>query len=395
MRTSSFLFSAIILALIATIMMVTSGVNVAIALIVLLIWSGSLLLVGGAPPDSQNSGKSQEFSTTRMSELIESSQAPMMITRRDKIIIANAAARDLLGAHIIEQDVRIALRHPQAIQLIDSNETSSAVIQGLARRKDIWEITRKILDGGLAMFELVNRTAEADISRAHTDFVANASHELRTPLASVIGYVETLREDGASLDTKTAQSFLGTIDKEAHRMQRLVSDLMSLSRIEAEKHDSPSAQIDLAALTKRAANDAAGPNRLARIDFAAHGEFTVTGDTQQLEQLIRNLVDNGLKYGAEGEPVTIRLQAQGDKRVRLTVKDRGEGIPAEHIPHLTRRFYRTDPGRSRASGGTGLGLAIVKHVVERHRGRLSIDSEAGKGTRVKIVLPLADKRSKE
>ena len=112
------------------------------------------------------------------------------------------------------------------------------------------------------------------------------------------------------------------------------------------------------------------------------------GDRQQLEQLVRNLVDNGFKYGASDMPLAVRLHPQGENRVRLTVTDRGEGIAAEHIPHLTRRFYRTDPGRSRASGGTGLGLAIVKHIVERHRGRLDIDSTLGEGTRVTVVLPL-------
>jgi two-component system phosphate regulon sensor histidine kinase PhoR len=115
----------------------------------------------------------------------------------------------------------------------------------------------------------------------------------------------------------------------------------------------------------------------------------VLGDAQQLEQVVRNLVDNALKYGASDTPVTVSLDlAQGDL-ARIVVADQGEGIAAEHIPHLTRRFYRTDPGRSRASGGTGLGLAIVKHIVERHRGRLDITSEVGKGTRVMVRIPLA------
>jgi two-component system phosphate regulon sensor histidine kinase PhoR len=162
---------------------------------------------------------------------------------------------------------------------------------------------------------------------------------------------------------------------------------MSLSRIEAEKHDLPSDTIDFGRLVERAARDAAG-DRAERLDIEAHGDFRVCGDEQQLEQLVRNLVDNGLKYGDEDKLVTIRLQPQGDKRVVLSVQDRGDGIAPEHLPHLTRRFYRTDPGRSRASGGTGLGLAIVKHIVERHRGKLAIESTLGEGTRVKVTLPL-------
>ena len=209
-------------------------------------------------------------------------------------------------------------------------------------------------------------------------------------MASIIGYVETLQEDVEDLDPDIAARFLGTIHKEAKRLQNLVSDLMSLSRIEAEKHDAPATEVDLARITERAARDAAGSERASHVDFESHGDFLVSGDEQQLEQLVRNLVENAFRYGNDGEDVTVRLQPQGKKRVRLTVSDRGEGIAAEHLPHLTRRFYRTDPGRSRASGGTGLGLAIVKHIAERHRGRLNIDSQIGEGTTVEVVLPLAD-----
>ena len=164
----------------------------------------------------------------------------------------------------------------------------------------------------------------------------------------------------------------------------------AIKEIEAEKDDLPSNTISLAPLVRRAASDAAGQDRATRLDIEADGEFLVSGDTQQLEQLVRNLVDNALKYGGEESSVSVSLQPQGTKRVRLTVADRGEGIAPEHIPHLTRRFYRTYPGRSRASGGTGLGLAIVKHIVERHRGRLDIESTLGEGTRVAVLLPIQD-----
>ena len=166
---------------------------------------------------------------------------------------------------------------------------------------------------------------------------------------------------------------------------------MSLSRVEAEKHDLPTTRIDLASLVERAARDAAGPQRIERLKLDLAAEPVVLGDLQQLEQVVRNLVDNALKYGAADAPVHVTLDlAQGDL-ARIAVQDEGEGIAPEQIPHLTRRFYRTDPGRSRASGGTGLGLAIVKHIVERHRGRLDITSELGKGTRVVVRIPLAER----
>ncbi|MFM7378474.1 MAG: sensor histidine kinase, partial [Erythrobacter sp.] len=267
---------------------------------------------------------------------------------------------------------------------------NEAIVRGLVRRGDIWQINRQMIDDRLAMLEFINQTAEADISRAHTDFVANASHELRTPLAAILGYVETLQEDDGSIDTPVAKKFLGIIEREAKRMQALVSDLMNLSRVEAEKHDLPTTRIDLASLVERAARDAAGPQRGDRLAIALDTEPVVLGDLQQLEQVVRNLVDNALKYGAAEGMVHVALDlAQGDL-ARIAVADEGEGIAPEQIPHLTRRFYRTDPGRSRASGGTGLGLAIVKHIVERHRGRLDITSELGKGTRVVVRLPLAE-----
>ena len=390
MSARSFPWSAFSLALATAIGLLVLGVDFLVVALILLVWAGSLWLVGSTPPPPVEKQSNGSISRESMGDLFEHSETPVLLTAGGRVIIANIAARRLLGTHILGQDVKMALRQPEAVKLLDSKEDGAAVIRGLSRRRDIWRINRKLIDGDLSVIELVNKTAEADISRAHTDFVANASHELRTPLASILGYVETLREDGADIDPKTADKFLGTIQREAKRLQELVSDLMSLSRIEAERHELPSEVVDLTALAKRAAQDGAGSERSNRLDFESHGDFAVQGDERQLEQLVRNLVDNAMKYGAADSSVTVRLAPQGDSRVMLSVTDRGDGIAPEHLPHLTRRFYRTDPGRSRASGGTGLGLAIVKHIVERHRGKLSIDSTVGEGTRVRVSLPLSE-----
>ena len=389
MSERSFPWSAFALAVATAIALLVLGDDLLTVALVLLVWAGSLWLVGATPPPAVEQNSNGAISRDSMGDLFEHSETPVLLTDRGRVIVANLAARRLLGAHVLGQDVRMALRQPEAVSLLDSDQDGAAIVRGLARRNDIWRVNRKLLDTNLSVIELVNKTAEADISRAHTDFVANASHELRTPLASILGYVETLREEDRP-EPEMADKFLATIQREAKRLQDLVSDLMSLSRIEAEKHDLPSSTVALAAVAKRAAQDGAGAERLERLDFEAHGDFIVRGDEQQLEQLVRNLVDNAMKYGAPDSSVTVRLAPQGETRVLLTVTDRGDGIAPEHIPHLTRRFYRTDPGRSRASGGTGLGLAIVKHIVERHRGKLSIDSKLGEGTRVKVSLPLAD-----
>ena len=389
----NFPVAGIALAAVTFVAMMLSGVDAVIALSVLLVWVGSLMVAAGRPPEPPKAIVRQRLDVDSIRDLIENFSTPLLITERNTIALANRAARTMLGQHVVGQDARVALRQPEAISLLNDNRTGEAIVRGLIRRKDIWQINRQAIDDRLAMLELTNQTAEADISRAHTDFVANASHELRTPLAAILGYVETLREDDGKVDTPTAQKFLGIIEREAQRLQALVSDLMSLSRVEAEKHDLPTERIDLASLVERAARDAAGSNRIDRLALEITAQPFVLGDLHQLEQVVRNLVDNALKYGAHDKPVTVALDLAPGEQARIAVTDEGEGIAPEQIPHLTRRFYRTDPGRSRASGGTGLGLAIVKHIVERHRGRLDISSEVGKGTRVVVRIPLAEREN--
>ncbi len=380
----------ILLALVTFVAMLLLDIDPIIATSALILWVGSLLLAAGRPPEPAPVVVKQTFNRDSMGNLIENSSTPLLVTEKNNIAIANRAARRMLGQHIIGQDARVAFRQPEAISLLGKNRNGQAIVRGLVRRQDIWQINRQAVDENLAVIELINQTAEADISRAHTDFVANASHELRTPLSAIIGYVETLSESGDSLDSPTSQKFLGTIEREALRLQSLISDLMSLSRVEAEKHDLPQQLIELSDLTERAVFDAAGSQREDRIELSLKANPCVKGDRQQLEQVVRNLVDNALKYGADETPVAVELDFARDGMARISVADQGEGIAPEQLPHLTRRFYRTDPGRSRASGGTGLGLAIVKHIVERHRGRLNIDSDLGKGTRVVVRLPLAE-----
>ncbi|MBV7267209.1 sensor histidine kinase [Erythrobacter ani] len=384
--------AGILLAIVTFLAMLMLGVDPIVTIAVLGVWVGSLMLASGRPPEPPKVVVEQSFSIEAMRKLIENSSTPVLVTKRNTIAIANAAARRILGQHMVGQDARVAFRQPEAISLLSKDRNGRAIVRGLVRRQDIWEINRQSVDRSLAVIELINQTAEADISRAHTDFVANASHELRTPLAAILGYVETLSESAESLDSPTSQKFLGTIEREGKRLQNLISDLMSLSRVEAEKHDLPSELVELGPLVERAARDAAGPGRVDQLSLEIAHQSSVHGDRQQLEQLVRNLVDNALKYGTPGSKVEVSLDVSRDNQARISVVDQGEGIAPEQLPHLTRRFYRTDPGRSRASGGTGLGLAIVKHIVERHRGRLDIDSDLGKGTRVVVRIPKAEQK---
>lgn len=381
-----------LLAIVTALALLASGLKWPIAATILLVWLGSLWLGTARAPDTAKREKPTPFSKDNLRAILELSASPLILTEKGTVVIANGAARKLIGNHIVGQDARIAFRNPAAIKLLNRLEGGACNIRNLTRLQDSWRMRRQVIDDQLAIIELSDRTAQEVVSRAHTDFVANASHELRTPLAAIIGYAETLREGADDLPRAATDRFLAVIEREAKRMQDLVSDLMSLSRIEAEKHEAPLNHVLLAELVMRAASDAAGPDRLQRLDFLLDDRLIVLGDPIQLEQVVRNLVDNALAYGDHDQPVQVELSQIDSKYAELAVTDRGPGIAKEHLPHLTRRFYRTDPGRSRISGGTGLGLAIVKHAVERHRGRLDISSVLGQGTRASVRLPLKQVR---
>jgi two-component system phosphate regulon sensor histidine kinase PhoR len=373
---------AVLLALLGAVAMLAAGVGLPLTGATLLLWLGTLYIARPGPTPPRRSDDGAQFTRARIEHLMEPLGVPLVMLSHDRIQFANSAAREVLGDHILGQDVRMALRHPDAVALLESEGT--ATIPGLTSTRSIWQVSRRRIDERYSMVELINRTAEADIGRAHTDFVANASHELSTPLASIIGYVETLSESGAKVDTATTGKFLTTVLREARRLQHLVQDLMSLSRIEAEKHDRPRQLVDVAHLAMSVATDLGashGDDRIT-VDLPSQPAM-IEGDRGQLDQLLRNLIDNALKYGDPGTAVSVTIAAEAG-HVTVTVEDLGPGIAAEHLPHLTRRFYRTDPGRSRAAGGTGLGLAIVKHIVERHRGRLDIASTVGKGTTISV-----------
>ena len=242
---------------------------------------------------------------------------------------------------------------------------------------------------------VTDRTRERSLEKMRADFVANSSHELRTPLSSLIGFIETLRGPAAD-DPGTQQRFLAIMAEQATRMQRLIDDLLSLSRIEISEHQPPDELLHLKPLLERILAGlepmlTANANRIEVL--LPTGLPMIPADPDQLTQLFTNLLDNAIKYGKKGGCVRlIAARAGADARfeangVLVSVSDDGPGIAREHIPRLTERFYRVDRGRSRAVGGTGLGLAIVKHVVNRHRGRLVIESAEGKGTTFTVWLP--------
>ena len=236
-----------------------------------------------------------------------------------------------------------------------------------------------------------------------SDFVANASHELRTPLTVIRGFVETLSGLGGE-DLEAQARFLKTMGAEAARMSRLVDDLLSLSKIEQNEHVTPAERIQIADIIGGVI-DALKPyaeERKVRLKATIEQDLPpVFGDRDQLSQLFTNLIDNGIKYGGEDSELVIDVHyadkappgagpLTGRHTIEVAIRDQGEGIPTEYLPRLTERFFRVDPARSRRLGGTGLGLAIVKHILRRHRGHITFESEMGAGTQVTVHFVAAE-----
>lgn len=322
--------------------------------------------------------------------LLDAIEEPALVVEAEKVVAANNCALTLLGERIVGRDIRFVLRHPDALDIILPGRGGSGEIGALGGREQPWTIIVRPLPEGIQLVRLVDRSATLSAERMRTDFVANASHELRTPLTTMIGYAETLAE-GGRIEEAIRVRFGATIHREARRMMRIVEDLMSLSRIEADRFIPP---LDAVALDEIAGIAADNARPLARqrgcsMALSVESAGPIAGDFTQLLQLADNLVGNAIRYGSAAADATITIATLVEAgRAVFRVTDRGEGIAPEHLPRLTERFYRIDAARSRDSGGTGLGLSIVKHIAERHRASLDIRSNVGRGTEVSVAFPL-------
>ena len=336
--------------------------------------------------------------TAETSALLEGLGEAGLIAAGGRVLTSNAAARELLGAGIDGDSLERVIAHPAALEALEraaNDESDEIELTGLGGSRRHWVMRAARLADGRRLIRFLDRSEARAAEQMRVDFVANASHELRTPLSTLIGYTETLRERGEEIDAGTRERFLSVVHDEAQRMQRVVEDLISLSRIEAEKFNAPTEAVDLGALVDQALQsvrriaDERGSSLIAEVDEDLP---PIAGDRSQMLQLLDNLITNALRYSDPQTPVTLSATREGPM-IRVSVADRGEGIAPEHVKRVTERFYRVDTSRSRSLGGTGLGLSIVKHIVERHRGRLTIDSELGRGTTVHVLLPVANAES--
>jgi len=329
----------------------------------------------------------------------------LVLDRRSVVVHANAAAHRQFPSVSNGNPITFSLRNPELVQAIDlamrtgavrtielhetvpSETWDKVVVSPLRRSGREWfaDDERQLV----VTFQSLTELKRVDALRS--DFIANASHELRTPLASLLGFIDTLLGPAAK-DTAAREKFLGIMRGQAERMSKLIDDLLSLSRIEMHQHVRPTGSIDLAGLLREVREGLMMQAKAADVEIRLNlfeGPSTTTGDRGQLYEVFENLLDNAVKYGATGKFVEVSLAPAGRPgfRHQVTVIDHGPGVEPEHVPRLTERFYRIEADASRKKKGTGLGLAIVKHIVNRHRGQMSIKSKPGEGMRVDVFLP--------
>ena len=368
--------------------------------------------VAPLPPDpEQLARRAARLTDLTIEGLIAALPAPAVLVDPKLIVRShNARAIDLIAGLKRGEPLMLALRTPEVVEAVRRALATNATQEiDYAERVPVnrWfraeaapvALTvraREEASPDFVLISLRDLTEERRLERLRADFVANASHELRTPLASVVGFVETI-QGPAKNDVAARERFLAIMLAQANRMARLIDDLLSLSRVELNEHVRPVARVDLVPLLHQV-RDSLGPYaqslEVTVAVEAAEAALVVLGDQDELFRLFENLVQNAIKYGADGKSVEISLKREprGQRREEavVAVRDHGPGIPPEHLPRLTERFYRVDVASSREKGGTGLGLALVKHIVKRHRGRLTIESEGRDGATFTVRLEAAE-----
>ena len=330
----------------------------------------------------------------------------ILIDPEERIEGMNAPASALFGSVGEGRHYVTALRQPLLIDCIEKAlrqrlEARTRYSRTEQEGEEIYRVVAAPVQSESGPGVLVSFQDVTDLRRAEQmrrDFVANVSHELKTPLTALLGFIETLK--GAARDDPHARErFLGIMEREAGRMNRLVHDLLSLSRVEGDERLRPTDPTDVRQIIQSTVTALRPMAEASTVDIAIMGDMdrslVVPGDQDQLTQVFTNLLENAIKYGGGGGIVTIALSRQDrapgfkDGFVQVDVIDQGDGFDPVHIPRLTERFYRVDNHRSHELGGTGLGLSIAKHILNRHRGRFRIESAPGQGARFSVLLPIS------
>jgi two-component system phosphate regulon sensor histidine kinase PhoR len=357
--------------------------------------------------------KRQEMETviTEREILVDTLPDILIMTNDNKMIVrTNRAARNIFGQNLAHRHLRDIIPNETLMNAITSviDDLHGQEVEfhlGEPFMKDFQAIIERFpipSEGGISIvITLTDTTQQKRIQRMRADFVANASHEIRTPLASIIGFIETLRGP-AKDDAGAREEFLKVMADQAERMSKLVNDLLSLSKVEMNVNAAPISKVDLLRIIRAEKQhfEWACKQKNVSIRLKLNDNLPTTkGDDEELAQVVRNLIGNAIKYTNSDTEVIITAKLTSSlpddpllrnlsRAIYFSIQDHGEGISKEHIPRLTERFYRVDTARTRKVGGTGLGLAIVKHVLNRHHGVLTIESEVGRGSTFSVYLPV-------
>ena len=342
-------------------------------------------------------GPVERLSAERLAEAVP--DPLILFDRSGRIVHANQPAQTAFGAVLKGVDIQLRFRAPEIQELV------RALVSGNARPATIdyaerapierhYRVSASAVGAGTGLYVMVfkDQSELRRVDRMRADFIANASHELRTPLASIAGFIETLRGPARD-DAKARERFLEIMNSQTGRMARLIDDLLSLSRLEMKPFVGADERVDICMLVAGVAdslNQLAAEAGMEIVRNIPDEPIEVPGSRDELIQVFENLIENACKYGQSGKRVEITVKRSGtgdDRGVDVTVRDFGPGIPDEHIPRITERFYRVDVEESRAQKGTGLGLAIVKHILTRHNARLTIRSALGEGAAFTVHLP--------
>lgn len=315
-------------------------------------------------------------------------------TTDGRLIHMNPATENLLGVRMGSDLTFDELFSDLDMPNSDETVMRSFLTSEITRRGRVLSITLApygALDGEGGVISVIHDiTEQRRLDDARREFVANVSHELRTPLTNIRSYTETLLDAAGDIPLDTEKQFLGVISSESERMARIVTDLLTLSKLDYGRMELRMTRFSLSELLKKVANamklTAENSGHEMVVD-APDSLPDIVADRERIEQVVVNILSNAVKYTPAGGHVRLAACMVGANRVRITVEDDGVGIPAADVPRLFERFYRVDKARSRAAGGTGLGLAIAKEIVEQHEGKIALASEYGKGTTVTIVLP--------
>ena len=326
----------------------------------------------------------------------------LLLDRNRKIYLANRAFKNLFGikAELRGKTVMEALRLHELADLVERVETKGQVFDHefkLPELNERWlQVNAAVIsnsagerEGTILVFHDLTRLKQ--LERTREEFVANVSHELRTPLSLIKGYVETLL-DGARGNPEVAERFLKIIERNTKRLDLLIQDLLTISALEAGRMKLNLHQVALRPLVEKIFTELKPPADNKNISLINQlPELNATADSNRLEQVLANLVDNAIKYGRAQGRVIVGGKRRDDGKIEIFVQDDGPGIPTEALERVFERFYRVDKARSREQGGTGLGLSIVKHIVQAHGGEVWVKSESGKGATFFFTLPPGEK----